>query len=267
MAHQSFWSTYMDIPVVTRAYTTACVVTTLAVHMDLVSAYDLYFNPHLVITQHQWWRLFTTFLFFGTLSFNFVFNIIFTYRYCRTLEESSFRGRTSDFVMMFIFGAVMTLIIAYFANLIFLGHAFTLMLVYVWSRRNPMIRMNFFGILNFHAPLLPLVILGFSLLLGNSIQIDLIGISVGHIYYFLEDVFPNQPGGFRILKTPGFMRNLFDPPEELSGYNPLPEDRPGGFDWGAGDNARVPPGNGEVPAADANPDEPRPPGRNDDRNQ
>lgn len=39
--------------------------------------------------------------------------------------------------------------IAYFANLIFLGHAFTLMLVYVWSRRNPMVRMNFFGILNF----------------------------------------------------------------------------------------------------------------------
>lgn len=40
-------------------------------------------------------------------------------------------------------------------------------------------------------------------------QIDLIGISVGHIYYFLEDVFPNQPGGFRILKTPGFLYELF----------------------------------------------------------
>ena len=52
-------------------------------------------------------------------------------------------------------------------------------------------------LLVFQAPLLPLVILGFSLLLGNSVQIDLIGITVGHMYYFLEDVFPNQPGGFR----------------------------------------------------------------------
>lgn len=33
----------------------------------------------------------------------------------------------------------------------------------------------------------------------------LIGIAVGHVYYFLEDVCPNQPGGMRILKTPRFM--------------------------------------------------------------
>lgn len=36
-----------------------------------------------------------------------------------------------------------------FVNLFFLGQAFTLMLVYVWSRRNPMVPMNFFGVLNF----------------------------------------------------------------------------------------------------------------------
>ncbi len=90
-------------------------------------------------------------------------------------------------------------------NLLFLGHAFTIMLVYVWSRRNPYVRMNFFGLLNFQAPYLPWVLLGFSLLLGNAILVDLMGIAVGHIYYFLEDVFPNQPGGFRVLETPRFM--------------------------------------------------------------
>jgi len=241
MAYQSIWNGYMEIPLVTRVFTSACVLTTLAVHMELVTPYDLYFNPYLVFQHHQWWRLLTNYLFFGTLSFNFVFNIIFTYRYCRTLEESSFQGRTSDFVMMFLFGASITLLIAYFANLIFLGHAFTLMLVYVWSRRNPSVRMNFFGVLNFQAPLLPLVILGFSLLLGNSVQIDLIGISVGHVYYFLEDVFPNQPGGFRILRTPRFMKVLLDPIEEepSENPNPMPEDRPGGFNWG--DNINQPP--------------------------
>lgn len=32
-----------------------------------------------------------------------------SYRYCRMLEEGSFRGRTADFVFMFIFGgAIMT---------------------------------------------------------------------------------------------------------------------------------------------------------------
>lgn len=136
-----------------------------------------------------------------------------------------------------------------FVSLVFLGQAFTIMLVYVWSRRNPNVRMNFFGLLNFQAPFLPWVLMGFSLLLGNSIIVDLLGtnhcplqsfcysfgiykepkgivydwwctvwvmlvlkcfylfrgIAVGHVYFFLEDVFPNQPGGGRWLKTPSIM--------------------------------------------------------------
>ncbi len=135
------------------------------------------------------------------------------------------------------------------------------MLVYIWSRRNPNVRMNFFGLLNFQAPFLPWVLMGFSLLLGNSIIVDLLGgdlsdlltclvltlaltiislflfiiyyilrwwstflynnelsccwyymfclsisgIAVGHVYYFLEDVFPNQPGGGRWLRTPSIL--------------------------------------------------------------
>lgn len=31
------------------------------------------------------------------------------------------------------------------------------------------------------------------------------GIAVGHLYYVLEDVFPQRQGGFRILATPNFM--------------------------------------------------------------
>ena len=91
------------------------------------------------------------------------------------------------------------------------------MLVYVWARRNPYIRMNFFGLLTFNAPYLPWVLLGFSLLLGNSVSVDLLGMAVGHCYYFLEDIFPNQPGGWKILKTPQFLKNLCDPAPEVRG--------------------------------------------------
>lgn len=65
------------------------------------------------------------------------------------LEEGSFRGRSSDFVVMFVFGATLMAILGVFMNLLFLGQAFTLMFVYVWSRRNPFIRMNILGIVNF----------------------------------------------------------------------------------------------------------------------
>ena len=38
-----------------------------------------------------------------------------------------------------------------------------------------------------------------------GVVFSLLGIAIGHIYYFLEDVFPEQAGGFKILRTPGFM--------------------------------------------------------------
>jgi Derlin-2/3 len=106
---------------------------------------------------------------------------------------------------MFIFGGTLMIIMALFINIVFLGSALTIMLVYVWSRRNPYVRMNFFGLLNFQAPYLPWVLFAFSLLLGNSVIVDLMGIIVGHIYYFLEDIFPREHGGFKILKTPRFL--------------------------------------------------------------
>uniref|UniRef100_A0A3P8PE92 Derlin n=1 Tax=Astatotilapia calliptera TaxID=8154 RepID=A0A3P8PE92_ASTCA len=96
---------------------------------------------------------------------------------------------------MFLFGGLLMTIFGTFVSLVFLGQASTIMLVYVWSRRNPNVRINFFGLLNVQAPFLPWVLTGFSLLLG-SIIVDLLGIAVGHVYFFLEDVFPNQPGGF-----------------------------------------------------------------------
>uniref|UniRef100_A0A6I8P0K0 Derlin n=2 Tax=Ornithorhynchus anatinus TaxID=9258 RepID=A0A6I8P0K0_ORNAN len=234
MAYHSLRLEYLQIPPVSRAYTTACVLTTAAVQLELITPFQLYFNPELIFKHFQVWRLVTNFLFFGPVGFNFLFNMIFLYRYCRMLEEGSFRGRTADFVFMFLFGGFLMTLFGLFVNLVFLGQAFTIMLVYVWSRRNPYVRMNFFGLLNFQAPFLPWVLMGFSLLLGNSIIVDLLGIAVGHVYFFLEDVFPNQPGGGRILRTPSFLKAIFDTADDDPNYNPLPEERPGGFAWGEG---------------------------------
>ena len=111
------------------------------------------------------------------------------------------------------------------------------MLVYVWARRNPFVRMNFFGLLTFQAPYLPYVLLGFSLLLGNSVSVDLLGMAVGHTYYYLEDIFPNQPGGWQIIKTPQILKVLCDEAPEDPNYAPPPEERPGGYDWGQGEGA------------------------------
>ena len=53
---------------------------------------------------------------------------------------------------------------------------------------------------------------------GHHIEYFLIlpGMAVGHCYYFLEDIFPNQPGGWKILRTPQFLRLICDPAPEVS---------------------------------------------------
>lgn len=146
------------------------------------------------------------------------------------LEEEFYRNRSVDFFYMFLVGAVLMTMIAYFVNLLFLGHAFTMMLVYIWSRRNPRITLNFFALISFQAPYLPWVLLTFSLLLGSPTIVDVIGIAVGHFYFFFEDVFPNQPNGFRLLKTPHILKVLFDR-LELDEQIVTEEDRPERFDF------------------------------------
>ena len=75
--------------------------------------------------------------------------MLFTYHYCRSLEEGSFRGHTSDLLFLILYGGVvMTLlsILLYFNLTIhFLGDALTMMIFYVWSRRNRFGQMRFLG--------------------------------------------------------------------------------------------------------------------------
>jgi Derlin-2/3 len=71
-------------------------------------------------------------------------------------------------------------------------------MVYVWGRRNQYVNMSFLGLFSFTAPYLPWVLLIFSVMLGSSPVVDLLGMAAGHVYYFFEDVYPTmtvRPGG------------------------------------------------------------------------
>ncbi|PIA50637.1 hypothetical protein AQUCO_01200089v1 [Aquilegia coerulea] len=145
--------------------------------------------------------------------------MFFLARYCKLLEENSFRGRTADFFYMLLFGAtVLTGIVLIggmipivsesFAKIFFLSNSLTFMMVYVWSKQNPFIHMSFLGLFTFTAAYLPWVLLGFSILVGTSAWVDLLGMIAGHAYYFLEDVYPRMTGR-RPLRTPAFIKSLF----------------------------------------------------------
>lgn len=114
----------------------------------------------------------------------------FLVRYSRLLEEGEFRGRTANYVLMLLFGILSISLVAVYTQVHFLGSALTFMMVYVWGKRHEDVKMSFMGFFTFRAPFLPWVMLGFSVLLGNGVTMDIIGIIVGHTYYYLEFVFP-----------------------------------------------------------------------------
>lgn len=76
-------------------------------------------------------------------------------------------------------GGILLTSLAPFVNIQFLGSSLTFMMVYVWGRRHQYVNLSFLGIFNFTAPYLPWVLLAFSLVLGNSPVVDLMGMAAG----------------------------------------------------------------------------------------
>lgn len=171
MQNNQIQEAYYSIPIVTRVHASLVVLITLLSTLELVSPFHLYYNYSLVFNKYQFHRLFSTFLYSGNLSIDFLFHLFFLVRYSRMLEENSFRNRTFDFLYLFILACpaliVSVSLLGSWVNIPFLSSPLTFLLVYIWSRRNPHLRMNMLGLFSFSAPYLPWVLLGFSVLMNN----------------------------------------------------------------------------------------------------
>jgi Derlin-2/3 len=80
---------------------------------------------------------------------------------------------------MLLFGGTLLTALAPFVTIEFLGSSLTFMMVYVWGRRHQYVNLSFLGIFNFTAPYLPWVLLAFSVMLGSSPKVDLLGMVAG----------------------------------------------------------------------------------------
>lgn len=203
---------YSQLPIITRSYVTLSFLTTAGCALEVITPFNVYFNARLIFQKLELWRLLTNFLYFGSLGLDFVFHMFFLLKYSKALEEGSFRGRSADFLWMLIIGATQLMVLAPFVNVQFLGASLTYMMVYVWSRRHPYVQLSFLGLFAFTAPYLPWVLLAFSVMIGSSPVVDILGMVAGHVYYFLEDVYP-QMSGRHLLSTPAFIKALFPVPE------------------------------------------------------
>eukprot|EP00752_Nemacystus_decipiens_P014205 g12634.t1 len=130
-------------------------------------------------------------------------------------------GGSADFAYMLIFGFAVfeatLLLLFYSPYILFANSGLVFYLAYVWSRKNPGQSVSFWGN-EISAPFVPWVMLAIKFFLMKSIFLALMGIAIGHLFYFLVDVLPDLHD-VDLLHTPRFLADWLGWGAEGSGVH------------------------------------------------
>lgn len=208
---QSIEQWYHNMPRITKMWFQGVALMTVLVTAKMVSPYALILNFEAVISQFQIWRLLSCFLFFGGISFNLLIQVFMLVRYTSELETNYYPGNRGSAELTYLLGiaAVMMLVISYiFPYFFILGPSMQMVILYIWSRKQPDAPVSVYGFL-FQAWHMPFVMLALTLLMGGNVYGDLLGIFVGHSLHFAQDLMPGLYG-IRPITCPQFLYDSFE---------------------------------------------------------
>ncbi|KAH7947404.1 hypothetical protein HPB52_011652 [Rhipicephalus sanguineus] len=80
-----------------------------------------------------------------------------------------------------------------------------LSVLYVWCQLNKDVIVTFWFGTQFKAIYLPWVLLAFNMIISGGGLYELIGILVGHLYFFLMFKYPQEFGGRNLLQVPSIL--------------------------------------------------------------
>lgn len=133
-------------------------------------------------------------------------------------------GGSADFAYTLMFGfaafEATLLLLFYQPFLLFANDGLVFYLAYVWSRKNPRQSVSFWGN-EINATFVPWVMLALTFFVGRPIFLALMGIAIGHLFYFLVDVLPDSHN-VDLLHTPKFLVNFLGWGAEGSGVHVQP---------------------------------------------
>ncbi|XP_045460693.1 derlin-1 [Harmonia axyridis] len=218
MSDISDW--FKTIPVFTRYWFGSTIALTLIGRFGIVSPYTLILLYEPFLKKFQIWRPLTA-LFYYPLSpqtgFHFLINLYFLYTYSKRLEEDHFSGRPSDYLFMLLFNWICCVTAGLIIGMPLLMDAMILSVLYVWCQLNKDTIVTFWFGTRFKAMYLPWVLFGFNMILNGMGLTELIGIIIGHLYFFLKFKYPQELGGPVLLDTPSVLKQWF--PDRIGGVH------------------------------------------------
>eukprot|EP01116_Phalansterium_solitarium_P013909 TRINITY_DN31364_c0_g1_i1.p2 TRINITY_DN31364_c0_g1~~TRINITY_DN31364_c0_g1_i1.p2 ORF type:complete len:239 (+),score=28.56 TRINITY_DN31364_c0_g1_i1:257-973(+) len=207
----TFENWWTDMPPVTKVLFSLSMFFSLAAHFEFIYWGFLILDMPSVYKGFEIWRLGTSFFLHG-LRFHYLVLMIFLVTYGSQLEKDNFAGVTADFVFFLLLSALQLVAIAWALHVRLLGVPLIMAIIYLWSRKNPDVTMTFMFGFQFKAFYFPWVLVAFNVLTGDKFPLgDLLGIFVGHVYFYFDTLYPNM-GGARLIKTPQLLYSFFPPP-------------------------------------------------------
>lgn len=246
---------FQSIPLVTKTFVVGTFIISLMETFGMLNPMSIVFYWPAIKDKFQIWRLLTSYWYAGKFSFPFAMHLYALYENCRRYETNPFNtgggGTTADFIWMVFLGMLVFSVVAFVFDLMVLSECMLYMIMYVWSRREPEALLNIMGF-KFQSIYLPWVYVAIRLLMGGSIMLPLVGVAVGHLFFFCVEVLPAYHG-IHLVRTPKFCMDITKwytggrgptstpgftstaPPGRDGGSNRRGEGAQGqGYNWGRG---------------------------------
>lgn len=207
-------------PPISQIYLLSSIVLTVAAFVLNKNKWPdfLLFDWKSIIFGLQFWRIFTSFLFFGPLDLFYPLTLQFVWQHMSQLEKLNY-SKPEEFLLMLLFGAATLISIYSFLGIPtkFLGHNLATYLVYIWSRVFEGVDVNFMDLINLKAEMIPWFFCAQTYLLEKEVPLaDLIGIVVGHLFHYLKEK--------KRLRAPEAIKKLFQSDEMKQKYAKFKDD-------------------------------------------
>lgn len=229
MASNDIGDWYRGIPRITRYWFTAAVVVPLTAKFNIINGMHLILDWHSLFDRFQIWRPFTSAVYYPITpmtGFHYLIMLYFLYSYSTRLETGIYEGRPADYVFMLAFTWFTTLLLALALEIRLMFDLLIFSVLYVWCQINRDQIVSFWFGTRFKAAYLPWVLFAFNMIIRGGGMSELLGIFVGHLYFFLKFKYPQDFGGRPLLETPQFLYKYFPNMRgSISGFGVAPQSR------------------------------------------
>ncbi|KFM74347.1 Derlin-1, partial [Stegodyphus mimosarum] len=219
---------FQSLPLFTRYWFSLSIFFPLLGRFGLVNPMHLILDYSSFIHRFQIWRPVTAVFFYPlgpNSAFSYLMNLYFLYNYSVRLETGLFAGRPADYLFLLLFNWITLVVSGLMLNLWLLMDPMILSILYIWCQFNKDTIVNFWFGTQFKAIYLPWILFAFNFIMAGGGFNHILGILVGHLYYFLMYTYPLNYGGSSLLQTPQILYDYFPSRRTAPGVGVPPPSR------------------------------------------